>query len=71
MRVTDFNLLLAQWGPCGVPPPISGPSSQGELELAVMAMGFADLAAYQDWLLEASDAEGLASGYVLAALLLK
>ena len=67
--VVDFMLVIARWGPCIVPPP-GGGDPQEELEAAVTVLGFADLAAYEAWLLEASNTEALASGYALAALLL-
>jgi hypothetical protein len=64
---TDFLALSAHWGPC----PGSSPSSfgGGSLGAALWLMGFADLAAYEAWLLEATDAEAQASLQILAELL--
>jgi hypothetical protein len=71
----DFLDLLGQWGSCNLQCPLgmaggfSGPPA--ELEAAVAALGFTDLAAYEQWLAQASSAQALASGYALAMLLQK
>ncbi len=69
----DFLDLLGQWGSCNLQCPLgmaggfSGPPA--ELEAAVAALGFTDLAAYEQWLAQASSAQALASGYALVMLL--
>ncbi len=67
---TDLQMLLARWGPCSLSEsPMGGSGSPGDLESALVLLGYADLAAYQVWLSQASEAEALASAYALAALL--
>jgi hypothetical protein len=64
----DFLALNGNWGPC----PASSPSSfgGGSLGEALWLMGFTDPAAYEAWVLEATDAEAYVSMQILAELLL-
>jgi hypothetical protein len=64
----EFLEILARWGPC----PASSPSSfgGGSLVMALWLMGFTDAAAYEAWVLKATDAEVQASMQILAEWLL-
>lgn len=66
--VKDENILLGAWGPCPGGGNDGG-SSHHDLEEAVEAMGYDDVEDYRAWLAQAGDAEALASGWVLYALL--
>ena len=62
----DLNILLLAWGPC------DGGSSHHDLdalEQAVQEMGYDDVEDYHEWLAQASEAEALASGWVLYTIL--
>lgn len=63
----DLLILDGAWGPC--PGGSSDGGSSDALEEAVQTMGYDDLEDYHEWLAQASDAEALASGWVLYALL--
>jgi hypothetical protein len=65
---SEFLEILAKWGAC----PASSPSSFGGVspELAILLMGYTNLAAYEAWVLKATDAEVQASVQILAELLL-
>jgi hypothetical protein len=67
---TDMNILLGNWDGCD---PLGSPmgGGGGDLEAALVLLGYEDLGAYQEWLAQASEAEALASAYALAALLEK
>jgi hypothetical protein len=65
----DELILLAHWGPCD---PLDSPSGgAGDLDAALVLLGFEDLSAYEEWLSQASEAEALASAFTLATLLAK
>jgi predicted outer membrane repeat protein len=70
VNIEDFLALLGRWGLCPVPE--SSPSSfgGGSVGAALWLIGFTDLAAYEIWILEATDAEAQVSVQVLAELLL-
>lgn len=61
----DLLILEGAWGPCEG----SDGGSSDALEEAIQEMGYDDLEDYHEWLAQASDAEALASGWVLYALL--
>ena len=63
----DLNILLGAWGAC--PGGGNDGGSSEALEQAVQAMGYDDREDYHAWLAQAGDADALASGWVLYALL--
>ena len=65
VSTTDYLQLITNWGPC----PWDGGDYNEELEEALELMGFDDVEEYLEWLEQATDAEALASGYILAALM--
>ena len=64
--VSDHNILLGAWGPCGASD--GGSSHHEALEQAVQEMGYDDVEDYQKWLAQASEADALASSWVVYAL---
>ncbi len=63
---SDHLFLLGAWGPCGASD--GGSSHHEALEEAVQEIGYDDVEDYQEWLAEASDADALASSWVVYAL---
>ena len=63
----DLLILLGAWGAC--PGGGNDGGSSDALEAAVQAMSYDDVEDYHAWLAQAGDAEALASGWVLYALL--
>ncbi len=63
----DLLILQGAWGAC--PGGGNDGGSFEALEQAVQAMGYDDLEDYHAWLAQAGDADALASGWVLYALL--